>query len=184
MFLSLHHLRREIIKRTTERLPSISRRVDAPSKIPNLELSIDPKEQVFRFDVPMDNVLVMEIHQRVRHLVDVPRTPSLRERAVLAQLLVELAFARKLEHEKDPLLVVEVAVQSEHIRVSQVLLYLDLPPDLFLHPGLDDLGFVQRLEREDVSRFALGSDHVHSAEFTFSQRTAHVKLVQAPFASG
>jgi hypothetical protein len=94
---------------------------------------------------------------------------------VLRQLLIQLALARKLEHEEDPLFVVEVAVQPQDVRVSdqrvserrsaqegdgpKVGLDLDLPPDLLLDLALDELRLVQAFEREDVL-FLLGPDHV------------------------
>lgn len=35
--------------------------VNAPSEISDLELSVHPKEKVFRLDVPMDHMLSMKI---------------------------------------------------------------------------------------------------------------------------
>ena len=103
------------------------------------------------------------------------------EVAVLGELLVELAFRGELEHEEDALLVVEVAVQPEHVRVPQVLLNLDLAPDLLLHLVLDDLRLVQALEREDVLGLDLRPHHVHPPKLALPQRTPNVKVGQPPF---
>jgi hypothetical protein len=92
--------------------------MDAPTKVTNLQLSIDTKEQILRFDVTMNDMLAVEVYQGVSHLVNVPSTPLLAEASVLAKLLVEFALSCELKHEENAFLVVEVAVEAENIRVS------------------------------------------------------------------
>lgn len=107
-----HHLRWQIVQRSTQRHTPIPGSVYAPTKVADLQLAVDPQEQVLRLDITMNNVFPMQVHQRVRHLIDIPRTAFLRETPVLAKLFVELALAGKLEHEEDPLGVVEVSIQT------------------------------------------------------------------------
>ena len=87
---------------------------------------------------------------------------------MLGQLLVQLAFTGKLEHQKNALLVVKVAVQAQDVGVSQVGLDLDLAPQLLFGLGFDELGLVEALEGEDVARFGLCSDHVDPTELAFA----------------
>jgi len=68
--------------------------------------------------------------------------------------------------------------------VSKVLLDLDLAPDLLLDFGVDDFGFVEGFEGEDVFRCEFGADHVDATEFAFPQRTANVKCMEVPFSRG
>ena len=132
----------------------------------------------------MDDVLGVEVGKRVGHLVDVYGAAPLREGTVLCELLVELALAGKFEHEKDALFVVEITVEAEDVRVSQVLLDFDLTTDLLFHSGLDDLGLVETLESEDIFWLNLGANHVDTAKFAFAQRSANVKVSKMPLSCG
>lgn len=100
--------------------------------------------------VPVDDVLRVEVVEGVGHLADIDGAAALREGTVLCKLLVKLALAGKLEHEENALLVVEVAVEAEHIGISEVLLDLDFAADLLLNSGLDNLKLVKTLEGNDV----------------------------------
>ncbi|KAF5315292.1 hypothetical protein D9619_007381 [Psilocybe cf. subviscida] len=172
----------QVIKRATERHPPVPRRMHTPPKVANLELPIDPKQQILRLNIPVNNMLTMQIRQRIRHLVDVPRAPPLREPVQLRELLVQLALARELEHEEDALLVVEVPVQAQDVGVPQVLLDLDLAPDLLLDLGRDDLGLVERLHGEDELGLDFGAHHVDAPELALAEGPPDVEVVQAPFA--
>ena len=54
------------------------------------------------------------------------------------------------------------------MRVTQVLLNFDLPPDLLFNAILDNFRFVQALEGEDVVGLGFGSDHVHATELALA----------------
>ncbi len=168
MLAALDHLGWEIVEGAAEGGAPVTRGVHAPAKVADLELAIDAKEEVLGFDVPVDDVLRVEVGEGVGHLVDINGAAALRERAVLCELLVELALAGKLEHEKDALLVVEVAIEAEDVGMSEVLLDLDFATDLLLDSGLDDLGLVKTLEGEDVVGLDLGTDHVDPAKFALA----------------
>ena len=45
--------------------------MDAPAKVSDLELALDTNEEVFGLDVPMDDMLFVEIAERVCHLRNV-----------------------------------------------------------------------------------------------------------------
>ena len=53
---SLHHLWWQIVQRPTQCHPSVSRCMYTPSKITNLQLTIDSQEQVFWLDIPVNDV--------------------------------------------------------------------------------------------------------------------------------
>jgi len=74
----------------------------APSEIANLQFAADTRKEVFRLDVPMDNMFAMQVYQRIRHLVDTPRTSGFREPSLFQEPFIQLSFDRKLEHQKDP----------------------------------------------------------------------------------
>ncbi|KAI9454641.1 hypothetical protein BJY52DRAFT_1224973 [Lactarius psammicola] len=116
-----------------------------PAKVADLELAVDAEEEVLRLDVPVDDVLHVEVGEGIGHLVDIDGTAMLRG-AVFCELLVKLTFAGKFEHEEDVLIVVEVPVEAENVGVSEILLDLDFTTDLLLNPGLDNFGLVKTLE--------------------------------------
>jgi hypothetical protein len=87
---------------------------------------------------------------------------------MLGELLVQFALAGELEHEKDAFLVMEVAVQAEYVGVSKILLNLNFTSNLFFDTRLDNFGFVQAFEGEDVLRLAFSADHVNAPEFALS----------------
>ena len=72
MLLALDHLGREVVERAAERRATIARRVHAPAKVANLELAVDPEEEVLGLDVAVDDVLRVQVAERVGHLGDVP----------------------------------------------------------------------------------------------------------------
>lgn len=184
MFAALDHLGRQVVERAAERGAPIAGRVHAPAEIPNLELTIDAEEKVLGLDVSMNDVLGVEVRQRVGHLVDVDRAASLREATVLCELLVELALAGEFEHEKNALFVMEIAVEAEDVWMSEVLLDFDFATDLLLHSGLDDLGLVETLEGEDIFWLDFCADHVDATKFAFTQRAANVKVGEVPLSGG
>lgn len=79
----------------------------------------------------------------------------------------------------------EVPVETQDVWVSEVLLDFDFAADLFFDFGVDDFGFVEAFEGEDVSWLGwFGAYHVDAAEFAFAERAADVEGVEAPFAGG
>lgn len=68
--------------------------------------------------------------------------------------------------------------------MAKILLDFDFSTDLLLDARLDDFGFIEALEREDIVGFDFGADHVHATKFALSKRAADVERVQVPFAGG
>lgn len=154
--------------------------MDAPSKVAYLEFTVDPDEEIFRLDIPVNDVLGVKVDESVGHLVDVDSTPALGKAAILHELLVHLALASEFKHEEDAVLVVEVTVEAKDVGVSKVLLNFDFTSDLFLDPRFHNLLLVKTLEGENVMGFSLCPDHVNVPEPAFSQRTTNVKVIKVP----
>ena len=74
-------------------------------------------------------------------------------------------------------LVVEVSVEAQDVRVSQVRLDLDLPSQLVLHVRLLELVLEQHFQRDDVLASLLARQ-VHVAEFPATERFAYIKVFQ------
>lgn len=166
--LLLHDLRWEVIQRPAHRLAPISRRVHAPPEICNLQLTIQAYEDVLRLDIPMHDMLGVQVQQRVRHLVYIPRTAAVAKAPLLSQLFIQLAFGGELEHKEDARGVVEVAVESQDVGVAQVLLDFDLAADLALDFASDNFLFVKGFQSEDVLWRSFSPDHVDMSEFALA----------------
>lgn len=178
------HLGRQVIERAAQRLAPVIRRVHAPPEIGNLDLPVDAHEDILGLDIPMDNVLAVEVAQRRSHLRNVLRGLPLGEPVLAAQVLVQLALAGELEDQKDALAVVEVAVQLEDVGVSQVALDLNLAANLLLNAGaLLEFGFVEDLERADEAAAALARE-VDAAEFAFAERPANLEHAEVELLGG
>lgn len=132
----------------------------------------------------MDDVFRMEVCKCVGHLVNVPRASPIRELPVLAQLLVNFTHAGEFKHQEYSPFVVEVAVHSKHVWMTQVLLDLDLATDLLLASTISDFFLVETFESKDEMRFLFRPDHVYTTEFTLAKRSTDVEVTKIPFASG
>lgn len=73
---SLNHLRRQIVQRATHRLAPARRRMHRPPKVCNLQVPIQPQQQVLRLDVPMDDMLRVAVAERLSHGPNVPAAMS------------------------------------------------------------------------------------------------------------
>jgi len=81
-----------------------------PPKIRDLDFAVDADENVLGLNVAVDDVLLVQVLERGRHLSDVLCSLPFRETLLAAQVLVQLAFSRKLKDQEDAFSIVEVAV--------------------------------------------------------------------------
>ena len=156
--------------------------MNAPSKVADLEFTVDSDEEIFRLNIPVDYVFGVEVDEGVRHLVDVNSASSFGKAAILHELLVHLTLSGEFKHEEDAVLVVEVAIETKDVGMPKVLLDLDFASDLFLNPGLYNLLLVETLEGKNIVWFDLCPNHVNVPKPAFTQRTTDVKVIQVPVA--
>jgi hypothetical protein len=71
MFPILHHLWRKVIERSTECRAAVSRRMNGPPEVADFQFAVDADEDVFGFDVAVDDVFSVEVDEGVGHLGDV-----------------------------------------------------------------------------------------------------------------
>lgn len=116
------------------------------------------------------------------------------------QLLVQLSFPGKFEHEKYALLIVEVAMHSQDIRMStepilfgqyrrtnlhqnrnipQVALNLNFSPQLLLNLSFHQLFLVQTFKCDDEFGLGSGPCHVDPSELSLSQRSTNLEGTQS-----
>lgn len=139
-----------------------------PSEVRDLDLSMDSHKNVLRLDVPVHDMLVMEIRQRCGHLRDVLCCFPLWKSVFFPKMFIQLSFARKFEHEEDTLDVVKVAVEANDIGMSQMAVDLNLSPHLLFDLSLLQLAFVKDFQcANKPSRSLFGQ--VYATEFALAQ---------------
>lgn len=157
--------------------------MDAPAEVGDLDLAVDAHEDVLGLDVPVDDVLAVQVAQGAGHLGDVLRGLPLGEAVLAAQVLVQLALGGELEDQEDALAVVEVPEELQDVGVPQVALDLDLAPHLLLHPPLRQLRLVEHLERADEAARALPRQ-VHAPELALAERPADLEHAEVELLEG
>lgn len=61
MLFAVDHFRGQIVQRSTQGLASISRGVDAPAEIADLEIAFDAQQQVLGLDIAVNNMLAVQV---------------------------------------------------------------------------------------------------------------------------
>ena len=89
---------------------------------------------------------------------------------------VEFTFGRVLKDHVDSRVIVEVAVQSQNVRVSKVRLNFDFASELMFATGFLHLVLKDDLEGDHVSATLLPGQ-VDVAEFALAQRFADLEVV-------
>lgn len=73
MLLALNHLWRQVVQGTAQSFAASGGRVYGPTKVGNLDFTLDGQEQVLGLNVTMDHVLFVEVLQSVSNGVNVLR---------------------------------------------------------------------------------------------------------------
>lgn len=171
------HLWGQVVESSTHGLSAVVGGVNTPAKVTDLDLSVDSDEDILGLDVTVHDVLFVQIFQCSSHLRNVLRSLPFWEPVLLAKVFVQLTTASELEDQENSLAVMEVTVQSQDIRVSQVTLDLDLASDLLLNTALLQLRLVQHLERADEAGGPFFGQ-VHTTKFALSKRLSNLEHSQ------
>ena len=134
VFLVVDHLWRQVIKRPANGFPSVGRRVHAPPEVCNLQRA-QTIQQILRLYVPMDDILLMHVCQRLAQLQYIIGGPFLSESSfwLLFEFLEEFTAWSVFQDEVDLVFIVEKAMHFEDVFVLQMCLDLDFSPELVLH---------------------------------------------------
>lgn len=145
MVMSLHHLGREVIQCPAQCLAPTVGRMHRPSKICNLELTLESNQQIFGFDITMNHMLRMAVDQCVAKRHDVRSSSSFVECPAALQFFVKFPFCGIFQDQVHTTGVVEVAVQPQDVWMAKVRLDLNLSAQLVLDMGLLKLVFEKNL---------------------------------------
>lgn len=113
--------------------------MDGPTKIRKFDLIVNRQQYILRLDIPMNDILLMQILQPLYHLIYHLRRLLLLKPLLLLQQLIQLAVGCVFHDDIDLSLIVEVTVHLEDVRVLQVAVDLDLAPQLENYVAVDDL---------------------------------------------
>lgn len=129
--LLIDELRCHIVHCAAKGHPPLVDGVCGPSKV--TQLHVHPfkvhDEDVLRFDVAMDDVPLLHVNECTHNLSDDVSRLLFRKILVLLQSLVEVAVVRVFKDHIHVLLIVEVAIEPDNVRMPQPPLNLQL----FLH---------------------------------------------------
>lgn len=118
IFFALDHLWRQVVERAAQRLASTAGRMHRPTKIRDLDVAAMVEQQILWFDVAMDDVVRVAVGESRRQGGDVVSGQWLGEAAGLLQNLVHFTFLTEFENQVDAARVPKVAVQTQHILVT------------------------------------------------------------------
>ena len=147
----------------------------APTEVGQLDRA-EAIEKVLWLDVPMDDVLLVDVLERLDHLPDVVRSFLLRVLLLCFQVFVEFTLGAVLENQVDLIFVEEEAVELNNVRVSQMTLDLDLSPQLVLNAAFEKLLLEEHFEGDDVLA-ALLTGEVHVAKLATAEGLADFEIV-------
>lgn len=102
--------------------------MDGPTKIRKFDLIVNRQQYILRLDIPMNDILLMQILQPLYHLIYHLRRLLLLKPLLLLQQLIQLAVGCVFHDDIDLSLIVEVTVHLEDVGVLQVAVDLDLAP--------------------------------------------------------
>lgn len=182
----LDHLGREVVESAAHggsSVAGIGGRVAAdvggPAEVGKLDAVVEVDEDVFGLEVPVDEVLAVEVLQGTGDLVDVVGGERVGEALEPGEGLVELAVGGVLDHEVDVLVVLEPAVERKTVLVQDVGLDLDLADDLLLDVVGHDLLLGHHLQRAHVAA-ALLAHTVHLAKLALPQALPDLEVRELP----
>ena len=89
-------------------------------------------------------------------------------------MLVKLSFARKFKDDKDSFAVVEVTVEADNIRMSQIAVDLDFSPYLLFDLSLLQLTLMEDLQRAEKSSRSLFGQ-IYATELALTEWFSNLK---------
>jgi len=124
--------------------------VHTPAVVGELD-NAEAVEQVLRLDIPMNDVLRVNVLQGLTYLENVAGRFLLRVMALRLrfQVLVQLALGAVLEDQIDLVIIEEESVELHHILVAQVAVNLHLSPQLMGYLRIQQLVLVEHFKRDD-----------------------------------
>ena len=111
MVSRLDHLRWEIIQSSTHCLSPVVRCVDTPSEIRYLDFAVYPHKDIFRLDISVDDMLLVEVLQSCSHLCNILSSFPFWKSVLASKVLVQFSLSSELENQEYPLAVMEVSVE-------------------------------------------------------------------------
>jgi hypothetical protein len=173
-----NHLRRKVIQSSAHSLSPPPWRVDTPPEIGNLELTPMVEKEVLRFDVTVDDVLLVKVVKGVGKLTNELGCEWFWEFPHSRQVSIEFTFLCKLQDKIDPLGVMEVGVHSQNILMPDVGLYLNLTLELVLDIVIHQFLLLQHFQ----GTYEFGSllpCQVNGPVLAVAQESTNIKIIQA-----
>ena len=146
--LIFEHLRREIIRRSTNSLLALSLVVNLGSEaeISNLKLHALSQKEVAELKVPVDDFALVDVLHTFYELLDVVSGFELVEALASADQVRERLVVADVEHDVDVVLVFEVAIEAHDVLVGERAVDFDLTRQLLPCLGASQVLLAYHLE--------------------------------------
>ena len=133
---SFHHLGRKVVQSSTKGVSSRCWRMNRPTEIGNLHLSVRSDQEIFWLDITVNNVFGVTKVESCCQIRNISRGSLLGKVSLLCQAFVELATGRISENQINSFRVVEVSVHSKDVAMSEMGLDFDFSSQLMFNAGL------------------------------------------------
>ena len=165
--------RRDVVRRAADRLLALLARLEAAgqAEVPQAQLPARGDEDVAQLEVPVDDVVRVEVGQRGRQLEDVLAHLGLRERAARAQQLGERLALAELEQDVHVVGVLEAPPEAHDVPVRELPVDADLGEQLGLGARAGEAPLADHLAGEGLAGGEVG-EHVHRGEAALAEGAA------------
>lgn len=174
------HLGWEVVEGAAQSFAAIAGCVAGPAEVGEFD-GVEGAEEVLRLDVPVDDVLLVDVGEGLRDLVNDVGALGLIEAAPrrVLELLVELAARDVLQNHVDLVLVEEKAVDGQDVLVLEVEANFNFPLQLLLDPVVDELCLVEDFEGHHEFRVLLARQ-VNVAELAMAEGLPNFEVLNRP----
>lgn len=194
MIPMFYHFRAEIVHRPTHCFSFVWRCSGWPSKVRDLQHALNKpigyilaKQKILRFDVSVDDLILVEADKSINKLADKSAGLRFSELATWFQDFVQFASWGIFQNIVDSLSVVEKPEHPQDIRMFEVRLNLNLSANLRHHRWVQNLFFREHLDRNHIFiPFLPGQIHMAESEshylvLSLAKRPTDLKPIDIPF---
>jgi hypothetical protein len=111
---------------------------------------VAPNQQIFRFDVAVDDPLAVAVTQAARHVKAALGCTSVAVPPAFFQVFEQIPLGHELENEVDIRIVVKVPIEALDVPVYELTLVFDFTSQLVLNVESLTALLLQHLHRHDV----------------------------------
>jgi hypothetical protein len=157
--------------------------VDGPTEVSEFDVVVVIEKDVFGLDVAVEDVVLMEVQERLSELGDVASRHAGREFLDAVEFGEEHSVGASLKNEVEAVVVEEVAVSAEDVLVTAVEGDLDLAAELNSDVEVGHILNIEALECDDEV-CSLDCGERNTTVLTAAEIVEFFKIIKAPLRFG